>query len=535
MPRTLHRLLAGSAAALAAVAGTALPASAAPGGDPSIGLIFPDTTIAVDGAGKTTSVMAWLDVPAGKDGVPTPVRSIRLTVDTADVAGIATVVQDKDEELSPGESCTTAGTVLTCTLTGPFGFDHAGLELLPLAALRLTAKPGVTVGAAGKIALTAQADNGPVATSTAAVRIGEGVDLAAVEAKTQTVAPGARAAADLRVANAGERAVNGSVLVLVGWSDELLDGPGFTNCTYGILLVCTFTDVLAPGKTYALSNPITVKAPGDAAIGSSAYAFGTWFTPADWKEALAALPSGGGRDLLGKPGTGSATRLQGLTSAAGVPQTDSEPTNNSVVSGFVVGGSRRPDMAAVGATVRGSVGDRVKARVGVANNGPGTLYQWHFDNIDLMTRVVVPAGLRAVEVDDDCYPGLPGDDEGDWSGDDEPVGVSQYVCFPYADRVKAGGRELFDFTFQIDDQAGDAVGSVAINEDDLPPGERIDRDARNDAAKILVDATGGTGGGGGLPVTGADTALVAGTGALLLLAGGAGVLLVRRRRLRFTV
>ncbi|WP_330438846.1 LPXTG cell wall anchor domain-containing protein [Micromonospora sp. NBC_00821] len=45
---------------------------------------------------------------------------------------------------------------------------------------------------------------------------------------------------------------------------------------------------------------------------------------------------------------------------------------------------------------------------------------------------------------------------------------------------------------------------------------------------------GGEGGeGGGLPVTGADTATVAGIGGVLLLLGGAGYLIGRRRRSRF--
>ncbi|WP_328652439.1 LPXTG cell wall anchor domain-containing protein [Micromonospora sp. NBC_00330] len=47
-------------------------------------------------------------------------------------------------------------------------------------------------------------------------------------------------------------------------------------------------------------------------------------------------------------------------------------------------------------------------------------------------------------------------------------------------------------------------------------------------------APGGEGGeGGGLPVTGADTATVAGIGSVLLLLGGAGYLIGRRRRSRF--
>ncbi|MFI6067252.1 LPXTG cell wall anchor domain-containing protein [Micromonospora sp. NPDC051227] len=53
-------------------------------------------------------------------------------------------------------------------------------------------------------------------------------------------------------------------------------------------------------------------------------------------------------------------------------------------------------------------------------------------------------------------------------------------------------------------------------------------------ASASLGAPGGEGGeGGGLPVTGADTATVAGIGGVLLLLGGAGYLIGRRRRSRF--
>ncbi|PWR07181.1 hypothetical protein DKT68_20030 [Micromonospora acroterricola] len=56
-----------------------------------------------------------------------------------------------------------------------------------------------------------------------------------------------------------------------------------------------------------------------------------------------------------------------------------------------------------------------------------------------------------------------------------------------------------------------------------------------DAVKWVKPAECGEGAGGGLPLTGANTTMIAG-GAAVLLAAGAGLfLLARRRRLRFTV
>jgi len=75
------------------------------------------------------------------------------------------------------------------------------------------------------------------------------------------------------------------------------------------------------------------------------------------------------------------------------------------------------------------------------------------------------------------------------------------------------------------------AGQVVIN-DVFFEEERLDRDGGNDSAKITVALSGGEG--GGLPVTGANAGLLGAGGAALLLAGVAGLLLVRRRKVRFT-
>ena len=538
MPRTAHRLFAGSAAVLTVLAMTSLPASAAEAG-PSVSLHFPDVAIAADGEAKSSALVGWLK-PGDAAAERAQVGTIRLTVDTADVADFATVVLEDDADSGLDASCGTAGTALKCTLTGPFGVGDEPLMMV-LAGLRLAAKPGRTTGDTGKLTFTAQADDGAVSTYSSAVAIGEDVDLEAVEPKPVTVAAGGVATVDLRVSNAGPRPVTGSVLVLAGWSERLRDGDGFSNCTYGLLTVCAFDDVLAPGATYALSESMRLRMPADAAVGSSAATFGVWYTTAEWAEVLSTFPD---EIALGRPGTGGVTHLESLVSAAGVPQVDTNFDNNYLFSEIVIGGGRKTDMAAVGATVTGSAGDRVKARVGFVNNGPGTLYHADFSNTDPATHVTVPAGLRAVEVDESCLPleWLAEDDEteGDFDGD-EVAGFPDYLCFADVDRTKAGGRLLFDFTFEVGADSDDAAGQVTINEADLVAGTSIDRNRRNDSAKILVDVTGqgggdaGSGGsGGGLPITGAPTGVVAGVGILLLIAGAAGVLLVRRRRIRFT-
>lgn len=533
MRRALHRLLAGSAAALIAAAVVAAPAGAAHAADPGAGVHFPDLAVTPDGAlGKISPLMAWLDLP--ETGGPRQVDRFKVTLDASGVSGIATVEVFEDLELSGEQSCDRAGAVTTCTLTGPF-LLHPGLNLIPLLAARVTAKAGAATGATGELAFTAQPDDAAALSHRSTVEIGEGVDLAAVDGDVVTVAPGAVGAADLRVTNDGKRPVKGVVLALLGWSEDLVEGDGFRNCTYGLLTVCTFDDELAAGETYHLSTPFRLRIPADAAAGSAAEALGLWYTPSDFKELLDLLP-GATDDPIGPAGKGGPVRLEAVPAATGgasagrasAAQVDTNPDNNLVVSELVVAGKRRPDLAAIGATVSGAPGDEVEARVGFRNDGPGTLYHWSFDNTDGATLVTVPKGLTAVTVDDQCIPA-----DGDIDDDMDRTGAPQYLCLPTADSTKAQGSALFDFTFKVRADPSGKPGSVRINVEDFLTGERIDRNRANDTAEISLAAS-GSGGGGGLPVTGTNAALAGAAGAVLLLAGGLGVVLARRRRVRFT-
>jgi LPXTG-motif cell wall-anchored protein len=115
------------------------------------------------------------------------------------------------------------------------------------------------------------------------------------------------------------------------------------------------------------------------------------------------------------------------------------------------------------------------------------------------------------------------------------TGATEYVCMLDEGRTVAKASSLFDFTFRLRDDPSAEPGAVIINDESYNE-ETIDRNAANDSAKITVaSGDGGSGGeGGGLPVTGANAGLIGAGGAALLLAGAAGLVLVRRRRVRFT-
>ena len=105
-----------------------------------------------------------------------------------------------------------------------------------------------------------------------------------------------------------------------------------------------------------------------------------------------------------------------------------------------------------------------------------------------------------------------------------------------------GGRQAtLDFGLRIDKVITNATGHRE-DQRPVPVRRRFHSDLKpaNDTAKILVNAAGRNGQGGGrcgdggtLPITGSSTALIAGLGALLLAAGAGGYVVARRRRTRF--
>jgi len=529
MHRALHRLLTGSAAALMAAAAVALPGTPALAADPAVRLHFPDISV-VAPAPKVTALYAWITVPDNAGAVPAPIAKMTVRVDTADVADIATVTSLADLEFGEEQTCATSGAVLTCTLDGPFDLAP-GTNLVPLIALQVAAKAGAAQDADGKLEFSARLDDAPAVTTTSTVTIGEGVDLAGVISTPRTVAPGANVDAGLRVSNAGAKPVKSVVLILLGL-DPSLSKDSFGNCRYGLLTLCTFDDELATGTTYELSTPMRLKIPADAAAGSRAQLIGAWYTPSDFKELIDIAPDLD-EDVFGPKGTGAAVRLRPVPAAgaeqrAAANQVDTKPENNALISEFVVSGSRRPDLAAVGATVTGDPGDKVRTRVGFTNNGPGTLYHSAFVNTDPGTHILVPAGVQAVGVDERCFPM----EFGDGAEPEDLTGASEYLCMLAGGTTKAKASTLFDFTFQVREQPSTEAGRVTINEEFFVDESPIDRNGSNDTAKIAVKISGGSG--GGLPTTGANAGLLGGGGAALLLAGAVGLLLVRRRRVRFT-
>lgn len=519
--RTLRRSLAGFAAATALLGVSAAPAGAFAGGT-RLDLYFPTVTVAADSAGRVASPVLSAEQPGNaEDSVL--IRGLKITVDFAAAADVATVTRapaDPDDEpaLAGSLACTTAGTVLTCTSNRPqvieqFGsWDFLNLVVKPVA--------GAVAGRTGTLAFTARADGVAPVSYRSTVRIGEGVDLATTPRLQASSRPGGQLEVRPTVTNAGTRRIDGAVLVYLPVSG-LQPARRFSNCRYGEVVSCTFTEAIEVGATYALAQPLSLAVPPDAAAPTRADDLGAWLTPTDFADGVEELT-----DIdLGRPGSGGPLTLvrQGERGAAAVPQTDLTEDNSYFAVQLSITGRNAVDVAAVGSTIRGAKGAKVATKVGLRNLGPATLAGNLFTGDHTFAHVSVPRGTTVVRVDDRC---LPADDSEDL------VGARRYVCLSDR-RLTAGKAALFDFTFRLDADITDGAGTVRVNDRAVGPVVALDSDKRNDVAKILVNPTGG-GAGGGLPVTGAGTGLIAGAGGLLLLAGAVGLLLTRRRRTHFT-
>ncbi|SCL64666.1 LPXTG cell wall anchor domain-containing protein [Micromonospora chersina] len=511
LSHSTRRWLAGLGVAGAFVAASATPAAAAD----SFQLISYDTLVA-----PGHSVLNYLyayDPESEKE-----LQKLTLDLDLSKVDDFATL-----ELASGGWDCATTDANLHCeAVAGEWGvpsFDYY-----------LTAKSDATPGQKAEIAVKANGD-GKVATGSVSVTVAEGVDLQSEPEDSVDGAPGAEVGLPGTVRNGGENTAHGAVLRLQ--SDWLTPYVGnFSNCEYddGLPAICRFDTDLEPGKSYKLSAPLPVKVDKTARTGSSVVNYMDWWTKDDWalieKDPTWPMPPG-------KPGTGDELRLIEVGAARqSVPQTDVDRWNSFTDMSVVVTGDNGADLAAVGSTATGKAGDQVKVSAGAHNLGPALVETWREEGP--LTVVEVPQGTTAVKVSEDCAPWVQDEPWNPWDHAGEP-GAAKYGCIGYGDLAK-GDTTTWEFTLRIDKLTGETSGKVATKLAGDP------NESNNYAAITVKPGTAGNGGEGGnggngggegdggtLPITGSNTALIAGVGALLLAAGAAGYVVSRRRKTRF--
>jgi LPXTG-motif cell wall-anchored protein len=503
---------AGAVATLATVGGSPAHAQA----QATLDAFFPDVTVSATGPGVVDRVIVLASEPV-------VLEDVVMTFDFSAVASFVTVTEDRPEF---GHCTATAATVLTCEVGLPVRVDPI-TSTVPDVLIAVT--PAAAEGDEGILRVTVQADDFPPISYESRIRVGTGVNLAGGPTVDREVGLGESFTHAVQVTNVGETEVNGVGLTF-DTDFAIRATQKYSNCTYrdDRPLTCRFDQVLSPGATYLAELPLMARL--DTMAPSRQNGFFLWLTSAEFEDELNRLTSLGVD--VGQPGTGGPLELTEVsTFGAASVDADVQPSNNWTALALNVTGQSGFDLAAVGDTLTGGVGDLVTAEVGIRNNGPATVDRSRIGSSAARVHVTIPPGTTAVTVSSAC---LPRRDDGraDPANPGQP-GRQDYICAGSSMILPAGEAVTFEITLRIDQVIPDAAGAASIFEpcacDDLPVS--LDLDHSNNLAKILVNPT-ATGGPGTLPDTGRSIGTIVATGAVLLLLGTAVVAYTARRRRR---
>jgi hypothetical protein len=406
---------------------------------------------------------ASLDVTLGESvtvgAFPAPAKGIAFPVTGAHAVHpkitFDTVFLDSAVASTFPAGCTAAGTVHTCPLPG--GDVTNTTVTVELRALEHPT-PGIVPP---QIAYSVGADNVAERQLSVLVVLGQGSDLAVAppESSGGKANPGDHVRIAVRVRNDGNEPAHGFRLAVGVDKGLAFTTPGTCTSrdkTVAIVVDCAFPDVvLASGQV------------------ATAFDVGATVT----------------RDAIGRQE--AFYRVVPLGA-------DLDDANDGGSVGWTV--ANTVDVAAVGATGTGAVGDVVKLPVGLHVNGPAFLSTSHQDDPLRSYEVALPPGTEPVLVPGNCT-----------------AVTSGYRCTTDQAFLRPGDESTVIFRVRITRVIADAAGSVRVLD------QPTDADPGNDTAQIVLNPS-------GLPITGASAAAVAGLGALLLVVGGVLFVTSRRRR-----
>ncbi|MFG2056511.1 hypothetical protein ACGFI9_21060 [Micromonospora sp. NPDC048930] len=493
LTRSAWRWLAGLGVAGAFVAASAVPAAAA---DAPFTVVAADLLVA---PGQATQGVV-------RAASPDPDRRVEfgrttLDVDFSGISGFAVLSPSVGAD---GWMCDHSGSTLHCEADIGDG-DEPSLDF------RITARKDAAPGGKGDVSFSLRSAGQQAATS-ATVTLTEAVDLQAGPPLAASAPPAGEFGVRPTVRNGAEVTSHGAVVnFTANYHMQFMNE--FTNCRYNLWggTACTFDQDLEPGRTYQVDSDLRVKLFTDARSGAHYTATAQWWTKDDWAEAIKDQPPG-------DTGEDRELRLVEVTGVrARTSQTDPDPANNRTDITVTVTGDQYADATVTGAKASGRKGDVVRVVPTLRNLGPALMEYQHGP----LVRVAIPPGTTAVRVARECQPYTTDEawdpSNGDWG---EP-GARQYAC--YASDTGADWHYRYAFQLRIDKVVPNATGAVRVK---LPG----DPNSSNDSAAIVINPTGDGGqGGGGLPITGPPTGLIAGVGALLLAAGLATYAATRRR------
>ncbi|WP_117212679.1 hypothetical protein [Allorhizocola rhizosphaerae] len=388
--------------------------------------------------------------------------------------------------------------------------------------IRFKPVPGAPAGTSGEVKVTVSAKDVSPASTTFAVTIGEGVDLAAGPPVELSSTPGADLAPPLQVGNVGDTTAHGAVAVFYG-DYAFAVSKQHSNCTYseGRLTSCTFTEDLLADKTYVTKEPLPLKLRPDTEAPGSEWLEIAWVTPAEFeilKKEIARSNPG----WFGTPGTGSRLELVEKASIDRAGQVDLDPTNNWTQITVQVTGDNPADLAAIGGSASGAAGTVVPLDLGLKNLGPATIDHGRSGEPTSQVNIQLPPGSSLTEMPEGCV-ALGGNGQPDHSNPGN-LAARGIACWPAGYLFIAGTQATFPVKLRIDEATANATGKVMVVtpycEDNCDP----NYNESNNNADIALNAS------VSLPVTGVQVGLLVGTGTLLLVAGIALFVLARRRR-----
>ncbi|WP_328584288.1 hypothetical protein [Streptomyces sp. NBC_00370] len=344
----------------------------------------------------------------------------RLTVDISDLAGVADVTWP--------DNCTPSGTSAVCDVpvVPAIGGDYENQVFLTV-----RAADGAEAGARGRITYAATATGGPDGTLTAphdsfdtTLTVGAGPDLAIDPiGAVEDGQPGDERTIPLRITNNGNESANGFTVKLYA-SYGLTDLTRYDACTYPAAdsngdaatnnVICAFDQVLAPGDSFELPEPLTVR-----------------LAPHALRERL---------DIDVEPGDGAQ---------------DIDPENDYTV--LAINAENTADFSVTGDAVSGAAGATVTAELTFKNNGPAWFGNLGSGDPVAGVRLIVPQGTKVTGVPDDCYPHTL--DGGYYP---KETGAPRYDC-DLSYWVREDAERTFAFTMRVDTVVPGATGAVSLH------------------------------------------------------------------------
>ncbi|WP_158687626.1 hypothetical protein [Streptomyces sp. AA1529] len=392
-----------------------------------------------------------------------------VAVDAADLRGVAVLKTGQD-------NCPVRLPTFHCD-GEPVDRRHGGSGQ----SFRVSPADGAEAGDSAVLRYRLTSPGLPSVTASTRIVVGEPVLTVETRADRDDVQPGGRVAVALNLRNTGDVPARG-VSLHIGTRDGLRMAGEHRNCLYrGTTSAwCRLPAddvVIPPGGTYRLAAPEAFTLAADATYPTVVFEAAPLTDQVSPEDTAGQYESGQGPALRYLPGAGPEDRED-----AGAPHATGESAAR-----LQLAVRNTSDLVALADTARGPVGSRAEVRVGVRNDGPGSL------PAEVEVEFVVPAGTTVVSspydpeldeevIDQDCR-ALAADGSPLAEASVRQPSARRYVC--RTDAGKAGATTTFPFTLRIDEESAQRGGRVTVADGDSHHPSN-DPETADDSAEVTV-------------------------------------------------